>query len=164
MPKSRINEVLNARKPEEVRSWELVFPNDANPLGSMFGGRVMAIMDKIAGIAAGRFAGMPVVTASTEAIDFKLPIRVGDRIETVARVVWVGKTSIVVKVGVYAEDPQTLDYVLCTSAHFNFVALDRNGKPTRVPEIIVETEDDKQDYKVAEFVKKQALERRKELG
>jgi len=164
MAKSRINDVPGPRKPEEVRSWELVFPNDANPLGSMFGGRVMAIMDKIAGIAAGRFAGMPVVTASTEAIDFKLPIRVGDRIETVARVVWVGKTSIVVKVGVYAEDPQTCDYVLCTSAHFNFVALDRNGKPTRVPEIIVESDEEKHDYKVAEFVKKQALERRKELG
>lgn len=151
------------KKAEIIKSWELVFPNDTNPRGTMFGGKVMAIMDKIAAIAAARFCGKSVVTASTEAIVFKKPIQQGDRLETVGQVVWSGRTSMVVKVDVYAENPRSGEYAHCTTAHFNFVALDEEGRPAPVPPLLVETEEEKRHYEVAEFVKKQALERKKKI-
>ncbi len=155
---------LKPQKSIQLESWDLVFPNDTNPHGTMFGGKVMSIMDKIAGIAAGKYSGRTVVTASTEAIVFKRPIKNGDRILTIARVVWVGTTSMVVKVDVYAQDPVTCDDLHCTTARFNFVALDRDGHPTPVPPLIVETEEEKKQFELAEFVKKQALERKKKVA
>ena len=152
-----------SKKAETIRSWEIVFPNDANPHGTMFGGKLMAIMDKIAAIAAARYAGTSVVTVSTEGIVFKKPVRVGDRIQTFARVVYVGKTSMVVKVDVYAESPPTDTRVHCTTARFNFVALDGEGKPTSVPSLLIETDEERREYALAEFVKQQALERKKKI-
>ena len=155
---------MTKKKSSPVSSWDIVFPNDANPLGTMFGGKLMAIMDEMAGIAAARFCNRPSVTASTEAFIFKRPVTVGDRIETIARVVWVGKTSLVVKVEVFSENPVKMkERKSCTSGHFNMVAVDDNGQPTEVPQLIVESDKEKQDYEVAEIVKRQALIRKKEV-
>jgi acyl-CoA hydrolase len=91
-------------------------------------------------------------------------VRVGDRIETIARVVWVGNTSLVVKVEVFSENPvKKKERRSCTSGHFNMVALDENSKPTPVPPLLVESDQEKQDYEVAEIVKKQALIRKQEV-
>ncbi|MCB0282948.1 MAG: acyl-CoA thioesterase [Calditrichae bacterium] len=155
---------MTAIKSYPVSSWDIVFPNDANPMGTMFGGKLMAVMDELSGIAAARFCGRPCVTASTEAFIFKHPVQVGDRIETIARVVWVGKTSLVVKVEVFSENPvKNKERRSCTSGHFNMVALDENGKPTHVPRLLVESEQEKQDFEIAEIVKGQALIRKQEL-
>ncbi|MCB0265010.1 MAG: acyl-CoA thioesterase [Calditrichaeota bacterium] len=148
---------------EIVSSWEIVFPNDTNPHGTMFGGKVMAIMDKIAAIAAGRYAERAVVTVSTEGIIFKRPIRVGDRLNILARVVWVGTSSMVVKVDVYAETPLTYERTHCTTARFNFVALDENSKPTAAPPLLLENDEEKREYELAEFVIKQALDRKRKI-
>lgn len=145
---------------EVINSWQICFPSDANPGGTMFGGKLMAIMDITGGIAASRFSGRPVVTASTEAMGFKNPVKVGDRIETRAKVVWVGTTSIVVKVDVFAEKPLTGEHNHCTTAHFNFVALDENGQPTPVPRLKLQTDEDRQLFEIAGIVKKKALERK----
>lgn len=154
---------MENKKAETIRSWEIVFPNDANPQQTMFGGKLMVIMDKTAGIAASRYSKRIVVTASTEAMDFITPVYVGDRIRTTAKVVWAGKTSLVVKVDVEAEDPLTGERRHCTSAHFNFVALDENNNPTAVPPLLVETPEEKREYQIAEIVKKQAMERKKQI-
>ncbi|RMG20668.1 MAG: acyl-CoA thioesterase [Methanobacteriota archaeon] len=154
---------MEPKKAEIIRSWEIVFPNDANPHGTMFGGKLMAIMDKIAGIAAARYACRSVVTASTEAIVFKRPVKVGDRIQTIARVVYVGTTSMSIKVDVYAENPREGTRVHCTTARFNFVALDQEGKPTPVPPLLIETDEERKEYELAKFVKQQALERKKKI-
>ena len=155
---------MAAKKSNPISSWDIVFPNDANPLGTMFGGRIMSAMDEMAGIAASRYCGRPAVTASTEAFIFKRPVTVGDRIETIARVVWVGNTSLVVKVEVFSENPvKKKERFSCTSGHFNMVAVDNQGKPTPVPELLVQTEKEKQDFEVAEIVKNQALIRKKEV-
>jgi acyl-CoA hydrolase len=155
---------MTKKKSKSVSSWDIVFPNDANPLGTMFGGRIMAIMDKMASIAASRYCGRPAVTASTEAFIFKRPVTVGDRIETIARVVWVGNTSLVVKVEVFSENPvKKKERFSCTAGHFNMVAVDDYGHPTAVPDLLVETNEEKQDYEVAEIVKNQALIRKKEV-
>ena len=155
---------MTAKKSKAISSWDIVFPNDANPLGTMFGGKIMAIMDKTAGIVASRYCGRPAVTASTEAFIFKRPVTVGDRIETVARVVWVGNTSLVVRVEVFSENPvKKKERYSCTSGHFNMVAVDDQGKPTKVPDLLVQTDEEKQDFEVAEIVKNQALIRKQEV-
>ena len=89
--------------PTEVRMVEIVFPNHTNHLGTLFGGQAMAWMDKAAFLAAARYSRRTVVTAHSDQVDFKLPIRVGEMVEIVARVVDVGRSSMTVQVELIAE-------------------------------------------------------------
>src|SRR5690606_4823582 len=81
----------------------LVFPPDANHLGTLFGGKLMAYIDDVASIAAIKFARNPVVTASTDSVDFIKPIRIGDAVTLKAMVTWTGRTSMEVFVKVTSE-------------------------------------------------------------
>jgi acyl-CoA hydrolase len=112
---------------------ESVFPTDTNPQGTLFGGQLVAWMDKAAGIAAMRQARRTVVTAAIENISFKVPILVGDLVELKALVVSVGRTSMVVEVEVFREGPFGTDRELCTVGRFTMVALDEERRPTPVP-------------------------------
>lgn len=115
---------------------ESVFPTDTNPQGTLFGGQLVAWMDKAAGIAAMRRARGPVVTAAIENITFKVPVNVGDLVELDARVVSVGRTSLRVEVEVFREDPFGVDRMPCTVGRFTMVALDDQHRPTPVPEAL----------------------------
>jgi len=137
-----------------------VFPNDANPVGTMFGGKVLALMDVNTAIAATRFCREIVVTASTEPVDFKNPIFVGEIIELKSRVACVGNSSMIVRCEVYGEDSLTGERRLCTIGHFNFVALGKDGKPCRVPRLQVEDELEKRHWKVANKVREAIRYRR----
>ncbi len=119
--------------PTEVRMVEIVFPNHTNHLGTMFGGQAMAWMDKAAFLAAARYSRRTVVTAHSDQVDFKLPIRIGEMVETVGRVVEVGRSSMTVQVELIAEDLHSGERKLCTRGHFVMVALDADGRPTSVP-------------------------------
>ncbi|OGR00917.1 MAG: hypothetical protein A2284_17735 [Deltaproteobacteria bacterium RIFOXYA12_FULL_61_11] len=152
------------RAAETITSWELVFPNDANTNGSMFGGRLMALMDKAGGIAASRFTGRPVVTASTEALHFLAPVKIGDRIEVRARVVWTGTTSLIVLVEVVAETPGDESRRPCTTGHFTFVALGTEGRPVEIPSLLLDSPAARAEHRVAEIVKRKALERREGIA
>jgi acyl-CoA hydrolase len=79
-----------------------------------------------------RAAHKPVVTASIDRVDFKSPIREGDFVETVARVVNVGRTSVTVEVELWGEIPATGERRLSTVGKFVLVAIDREGRPTPV--------------------------------
>ncbi len=151
---------MNSQKTRITTSWHTVFPNDANPHGTLFGGALMAIMDIQAGIAASHYCHKMVVTASTEAVDFKVPIKVGERVETISRVVFVGRTSMVVRVDAYSEHPLSGKRKRCTTAYFNMVALDEDGMPTDVPPLVVETEDERREYALAAAIKQAAMERK----
>ena len=111
---------------------ESVFPTHTNPQGTLFGGQLVAWMDKAAGIAAMRHAKTSVVTAAIENISFKIPIFVGDLVELRGKVVSVGRTSMVVEVEVYREDPLHSGRELCTIGRFTMIALDENRRPTPV--------------------------------
>jgi acyl-CoA hydrolase len=113
----------------------VVFPDHANHLGTLFGGQALAWMDKAAFIAASRYARRSVVTARSERVDFKLPIRQGQLVETVARVVGVGRASIQVEVQLVAEDLLCGERELCTRGRFVMIALDARGRPTAVPRL-----------------------------
>lgn len=117
----------------ECRLVEMVFPGQTNHYGTLFGGQALALMDKAAFVAASRYARRTVVTANSERCDFKAPVRQGQLVELVARVVATGTTSITVDVDLFAEDLLSGDRHLCTRGRFVMVALDGHGKPTAVP-------------------------------
>ena len=119
--------------PAEARLLHMVFPDHTNHLGTLFGGQALAWMDKAAFLAAARYSRRTVVTAHSDQVDFKLPIRVGEMVEIVARVVDVGRSSMTVQVELIAEDLHSGERKLCTRGHFVMVALDAEGCKATVP-------------------------------
>jgi len=129
-------------------------PYDANPAGNVHGGVIMKQVDTTAGMVAIRHSGMNVVTASIDRLDFFFPMYVGDLLILSASVNMVGRTSLEVGVRVEAENPRTGEKRHTASAYLTFVALDEKGKPCQVPELILETEEEKRRHQ-------EAMERRK---
>jgi len=145
---------------EWITTFDTVFPNQVNPLGTLFGGRVLELMDINAAIACWRFCRLPSVTASTEPVDFRTPIYVGEIIELRSRVAFAGRTSMIVRCEVYGENPASGERRLCTVGHMNFVALGRDKKPTPVPALRVETELERHHHEIAGRVKEGIAARR----
>lgn len=121
-----------ADAPREVRLWEIVFPDHANHLGTLFGGQALAWMDKAAFLAATRFSRRTVVTARSEQIDFHVPVRQGQLVELVATVEDIGRSAMQVVVELHAEDALAGSRRLCTRGRFTMVALDGEGRPVAV--------------------------------
>lgn len=126
-------EKIEAGRLTEVRLIEMVFPEQTNHYETLFGGEALALMDKAPFIVASRYARRTVVTASSERVDFHVPVRQGQLVELIARVVSTGKTSLTVDVEMHAEDLLTGDRRLGTRGKFVLVALDVHGKATAVP-------------------------------
>jgi acyl-CoA hydrolase len=143
-----------------VITTEHVLPGNTNMHGTMFGGDVLALMDKTAAIAAIRFCRQPVVTASTERIDFRTPIRLGDIIEAHAWVIHTGRTSLIVRIDIYAERPFSDEREHCTSGYYTFVAIDEQGKPQPVPQLSVETPEEQRDWQRGEEIRQHIQQRR----
>lgn len=116
---------------QRIRLIDMVFPGDANHHGTLFGGVALAHMDKIAFLAASRHARAPIVTASSERIDFAAPAKLGEMIEASARVMRVGRSSLEVAVELSAEHPVEGRPRLCTSGRFTMVAV--KGPATHLP-------------------------------
>lgn len=135
-----MNQKRKSKPAEEIVSWNIVFPNQANPNGNMFGGDVLAIMDSTAAMAAKRFSETQVSTVTTEAVHFAKPMMVGDNIKTTAKVVAVGNSSMIVKVDVY-RDIGNNGLMKCVSAFSTFVAFDYQKQPTQVPLLELAKED-----------------------
>lgn len=144
-----------------VEMAEHVLPNDTNPLGTMFGGRVMALIDIAATIASSRHCRRSVVTASMDEINFHHPIKLGHVVLLEAVVNEAFTSSMEIGVNVYSENPLTGERRHTTSAYTTFVALDDLGQPTRVPPLIAETEEEKQRQLEARERKAARLARRK---
>jgi len=125
--------VFEAIVPTEVRLLEMVFPDQTNHYGTLFGGHALALMDKAAFIAASRYSRRAVVTARSEQIDFRSPVRQGQLIELIGRVVATGRSSMTVAVDLYAEDLLSGERQLCTRGHFVMIALDAEHQPVAVP-------------------------------
>jgi len=119
----------------EARLVEIVFPEQTNHYGTLFGGQALALMDKAAFVAASRYSRRTVVTASSEKIDFHVPVRQGQLVELVARVVATGRTSMTVEVEMFSEDLLSGARQLGTRGRFILVALDANGKPTPITQL-----------------------------
>ena len=125
---------------------EIVLPNDANPLGSMLGGRVMHFIDVAGALAAHRHSNSHVVTASVDSLDFHFPIDVGEFIVLKSSVNRVFSTSMEVGVKVFSENVLTGERKHTSSAYLTFVAIDKNRKPHPVAPLILETDEDRRRY------------------
>lgn len=136
---------------------DLMFPPDANMHGTVFGGKVLQMVDKAASVCAMRHAGKPCVTVAMERVEFLIPIRVGTFLIAQARVNHVGRSSLEVGVEVYAEDMPGGTRQHTNSCLVTMVAVDAAGKPTDVPSLILETPEEKARWEAA-------VERRKARG
>ncbi|WP_082232546.1 acyl-CoA thioesterase [Halobacillus massiliensis] len=120
-----------------------VLPPDTNSHGTLFGGKLMAHIDDVAAIAAVRHCRKPVVTASTDSVDFLQPVFEGDTICLEAFVTWTHNTSMEVFVKAITENLLTGDRKVCTTAFLSMVAVDENNQPTPVPPVKPESEEEK---------------------
>jgi len=125
---------------------DIIFPSDTNYHGTMFGGVVMQYIDKIATIASMRHSRRGVVTASSDSLDFLAPVKVGEAILLEAFVSWTHRSSMEVYVKVESENLFTGERKTTATSFLTFVALDEHGKPTPVPGVLPETDEEKRLY------------------
>jgi acyl-CoA hydrolase len=128
---------------------QLVLPNDTNTLGNLMGGQLMHWMDIAAAMACMRHCNCPVVTASADNISFENPVKLGNLVTIEAKVTRAFNTSMEVYLKVHGEDIPTQFKYLSNEAYMTFVALDPNGKPRRIPELVPETEEEMRRYEGA---------------
>jgi len=119
---------------------EVVMPNDANPMGILQGGRIIHWMDIASAIVAQTHSGKICVTASVDQVAFRSPARVGDIVLIKARVTRAFRTSMEIYVEAWARPVTATEATMINEAWFTFVALDRNGKPSSVPEVNPQSE------------------------
>ena len=123
---------------------ELVMPNDTNPMSNLMGGNLMRWMDIAGGICAARHCGAHTVTASVDNVSFAKPIHLGDVITIKASVTRAFNTSVELFIEVFTTSMFGADLEKSNHAYMTFVALDaRTSRPTEVPEVIPETEEEK---------------------
>lgn len=108
-------------------------PADINMNGHIFGGWVLAMMDRAGGIAAGRIAEGRCATVAIEAMQFIAPILLGDLISIYAKVERRGRTSLAIRLDVIAERKRGEEHVKVTTGVFTFVALDDDFRPRELP-------------------------------
>lgn len=133
-----------------VETVNLVFPEDANPKGTIFGGRVLQWVDMVGAMAAQRHCRQIVVTAVMDAVVFRAPIYVGEYAVAKAWVNRAWRSSMEVQVRVEAEAPLTGERRLSTEAFLTFVAVDAQDRPTAVPPLLPETPEEQERYAAAE--------------
>ena len=139
---------------------ELMMPEHANNIGHVFGGAVLSMMDKCAAISAFRHSRNSVVTASIDRVDFREPIHLGDLVIMKSSVNYAGRTSMEIGVRVEAEDLLTGHRRHTNSCYLTFVAVDRNGRPIEVPDLLPETEDELRRHAAARERRRRRLEER----
>lgn len=124
---------------------KIVLPNDTNVLGNLMGGQLLNWMDITAGISAQRHSRRVVVTASVNNVSFNQPIKLGDVVTIEAKVSRAFTSSMEVYLDVYVDLPNG-SRKKSNEAIYTFVAVDQNGSPIEVPELVAETEQEKERY------------------
>ncbi|MDP6212739.1 MAG: hotdog domain-containing protein [Candidatus Thalassarchaeaceae archaeon] len=134
---------------EPVVVLDEVFPGHTNALNTLFGGRLMAIMDTAAGMVASKFAHRVFVTVSVDALKFKRPAFQGDIIRTTARVVWTSPRTVGVHVtSCRLSRSEWVGEEIC-SGFFFMVAIDETMEPVRIPQFEPKTENEEEMWNMA---------------
>lgn len=133
----------------QVVMTQLVLPTHTNSIGSVFGGTMMSWIDICAAICSQRHSGKETVTASIDRLDFVAPVYKGWVVNLKASVNYTSRTSMEVGVRIDAENPKTAETFHTASAYLTFVALNSMGKPTEIPGLVLETDDDKRRFEAA---------------
>ena len=142
---------MDAKKADEslIVMTELVLPNDTNLYGNLMGGRLMYWMDIAAALSASKHCSGPVVTASVDNISFTSPVILGNVVHIEAKITRAFNTSMEVHLNVWGEDIIKQNRYKSNEAYYTFVSLNSNGKPQVVPQLIPETEEEKDLYESA---------------
>lgn len=141
----------NTKKRKQLTMTLVTQPNQANFAGNVHGGEIMKLMDSTAGAVAYRYAQCSVVTARVDELQFHLPIHVGALVTCTATIAYVGTSSMEVIVTVDTEDLKSDNPPeRALSAYFTMVALDKTGKPQKVPPLEIHTEEEKMLYEEGE--------------
>ena len=135
---------------------EMVLPNDTNPLHNLRGGRLLHWMDVCAAMSAQKHARAVCVTVAVDNVAFELPIRLGNVVSIVSKVVRAFRTSMEVYIEVFCEDLKTGSRVRSNEAFYTFVALPDEGvqEPLKMPELLPVTDDEKKLYELS-LIRKQ---------
>ncbi|QHT59020.1 acyl-CoA thioesterase [Paenibacillus lycopersici] len=139
-----------------------VFPTDVNNHNTLFGGKLMSYIDDIASISVAKLCRSSAVTASTDSVDFLYPIRPSDAVSLESFITHTGTSSMEVFVKVICEDMNSGTRKIAATAFLTFVALDENNRPTPVPQVIPETEEEKKLFETAEYRTQLRKHRREE--
>lgn len=124
---------------------QIALAGDINGAGRLFGGRMMEWIDVTAAVVARRHSGCDVTTASVDTLQFKAPAFVNDTVCLMGEIVYTGNTSMVVRVDSYVESLSGSKTPI-NRAYLTLVALDENGKPTRVPALLIETPEQQREW------------------
>ena len=153
---SRPRKTVAQSRAEQVH---IITPSDVNAGYTLFGGMLMQWIDIVAGVAARRHSGCEVRTAAIDHLDFIAPAYINDIVTIAGRVTFVGTTSMEVCVDTFVERMECPEERLHVNrAYLTMVAVDKEGKPTTVPELICETEAEKADYEMG--IERRALRKR----
>jgi uncharacterized protein (TIGR00369 family) len=128
---------------------QLMQPEHANNLGNVHGGWVMKLVDEAGALACMRHAQRRVVTVAIDSLVFQKPIKIGDLVILNAEVSYAGRTSVEAEVQVQAENPITGERTHTNTAYLVYVALDDAGRPTPVPGLLAESEEDRRKMEAA---------------
>ncbi|PRX15389.1 acyl-CoA hydrolase [Nonlabens ulvanivorans] len=128
---------------------DMVLPSETNPLNNLFGGELLARMDRAASIAARRHSRRIVVTASVNHVAFNRMVPLGSVVTIEAKVSRAFTSSMEVHMNVWIEDRESGEKTQANEAIYTFVAVDETGRPVQVPAILPETEDEKSKYDAA---------------
>lgn len=130
---------------------EVMPPERANFSGHIHGGYIMLMMDRVAYACAARYSQKDVVTVSVDQVTFKEPIYVGELVTFYAHVNYVGKSSMEIGIKITAENLKTGVTRHTNTCYMNMVAIDENKKPTKVPELIIESDLCKRRFREAKL-------------
>jgi acyl-CoA hydrolase len=128
---------------------DLVLPSETNPLNNLFGGELLARMDRAASIAARRHSRRIVVTASVNSVAFNRAIPLGSVVTVEAKVSRAFKSSMEIFIDIWVEDRESGNKTKANEAIYTFVAVDDTGRPVEVPQIIPETELEQERFDAA---------------
>ena len=138
---------------------EVMMPLHANHYGSVHGGTILKLVDEAAFVAATKHARQNVVVASMDNIEFKHPVGVGDVLTLRASVYHVGRTSMDVEVEIETEKIKQGKILKVGSAYLTMVAMDKKGKPTEVPRLILKTKEEVEKNKQIKLKRQERLAR-----
>ena len=132
-----------------VEMTEIVLPEDTNAHGSIFGGRVLSLIDKCAAVVATRHARSHVLTVSLDSVEFRTPVHLGDVLVLHGRINAAFRSSMEIEVEVHAEVPTSGKRRLTTTAFVTLVAIDATGHPTRAPALELANDDERRRFEAA---------------
>lgn len=142
---------------EPVTLIEEVFPQDTNSYNTLFGGRLLSLMDKAGGIACAKFAHREFVTISIDTLKFIAPAHQGDLLEVTGQVVFTSSHTACTKVIAYTLNKSDWQKKKICEGYFFFVAIDSMMRPIPIPQFVVEDEEEQIEYDTALAIRQNML-------